>query len=190
MLEATASVGRVPSARKELDVNGSPAAVSDDLVVTADGYEQLCHELVALRTGRRPELAEQLRALREGGDPDNAALYDLLEDQAQLEGRIALLEAQAAAARVVEPAADGTAGVGSRVRVRHGDSGEVAEYHLVGMIEADAGNGRVSVAAPVGRALAGRRRGETVTVDTPRGTVRLEILSVYPSARRPAREAA
>jgi transcription elongation factor GreA len=183
-------VGHVPSARKELDVNRSRAAVADDVLVTADGYEQLCHELAVLRTVRRRDLADQLRAVREDGDPDNPALYDLLEGQAQLERRIALLEAQAAAARVVEPAADGAAGIGSRVRVRHGDGGDIAEYDLVGVIEADAGNGRVSVAAPVGRALAGRRRGETVTVETPRGTVRLEILSVRPSARRPAREAA
>jgi transcription elongation factor GreA len=178
------------SARKELDVKALPAATADDVLVTADGYEQLCTELDVLRTVRRREMSEQLRDVREDGDPDNPALYDLLEGQAQLEQRIAVLEAQLAAARVVEPGADGVAGIGTRVLVRDRESGEIAEYDLVGSIEADAGNGRVSVAAPVGSALGGRRRGETVTVDTPRGTVRLEILCVGPRARCLARAAA
>jgi transcription elongation factor GreA len=160
-------------------VSAFPAAnVDDDVLVTADGYAQLCAELEALRTVRRQEMTEHLREVREDGDPDNPVLFDLLEEQAQLEGRINLLEARVAAARIVGPAGDGTAGIGSCVRVRHCDSGEVAEYGLVGQIESDAGNGRVSVGAPVGRALVGRRRGDTVAVETPRGTVQLEILSV------------
>ena len=105
-------------------------------------------------------------------------LFDLLEEQAKLEGRIKLLEAQVAVARIVDPATDGTARIGSCVRVRHCDSDDVAEYNLVGPIESDLGDGRVSIEAPVGRALLGRRGGETVTVETPRGTMRLELLSV------------
>jgi transcription elongation factor GreA len=171
-------------------VSASPAPIVDEVLVTADGYEQLCAELETLRTQRRQELTEYLREVREDGDPDNPALFDLLEEQAQLEWRIALLEAQTAAACIVAPAADGTAGIGSCVRVRDGDSGEVAEYELVGAIEVDVGNGRVSVSAPVGRALLGHRRGDCVAVDTPRGTTRLEVLSVRPVARRQAKNAA
>jgi transcription elongation GreA/GreB family factor len=95
-----------------------------------------------------------------------------------------------AAARIVGPAADGTAGIGSCVRLRHGDSGEIAEYELVGPIESDVGSGCVSVGAPVGRALVCRRRGSTVAVETPRGTMQLEILSVVPVVQRAAKEAA
>jgi transcription elongation factor GreA len=164
--------------------------VDDDLLVTADGYQQLCAELEALRTARRASLTEQLREAREDGDPDNPVLFDLLEELAQLEGRINLLEAQVAAARVVRPAGDGKAGIGSCVRVRHCDSGDVAEYHLVGLIESDVGNGRVSVAAPVGRALIGRLGGETVVVETPRGRQELDILAVIPGGVRTVKEAA
>jgi transcription elongation factor GreA len=168
-----------------------PATTDDaDVLVTAAGYAQLCAELEALRTLGRREVTEHLRDAREDGDPDNPMLFDLLEEQAQLERRIALLETKAAAASIVGPAADGTAGIGSCVRVRHGDSGEVAEYELVGSIESDVGNGRVSVAAPVGRALVGGRRGATVAVETPRGTMQLEILSVRPAAQRTTKEAA
>jgi transcription elongation factor GreA len=166
------------------------SAVEDDVLVTAEGYERLCAELEALRTVRRAELTKQLREAREDGDPDNSVLFELLEEQAQLEARISLLEAQVAAAQVVGPARNGAVAIGSLVRVRHCDSGDVAEYALVGPIESDVGNGRVSVAAPVGRALLGRLRGEAVVVETPRGRRQLEILAVTPAAAPPVEEAA
>ena len=121
------------------------AATADDVLITAAGYEQLRAELNHLRTVRRAEITEHLREAREDSDPDNPALFELLEGQTQLEQRIAYLTAQVAAARVVEPATDGSAGIGSLVQVRQGDSGEVVEYELVGRIEADVENGRVSV---------------------------------------------
>ena len=154
------------------------ASTTDDVLVTAAGYEQLRAELDRLQTVRRAEITAHLREAREDSDPDNPALYELLEGQTQLEQRIAVLRAQVAAARVVEPAADGSAGIASLVRVRHGDSGEIAEYELVGPVEADIGNGRVSVGAPVGRALVGARRGDAVAVETPRGPLELEVLDV------------
>jgi transcription elongation factor GreA len=169
-------------------MSASPAAM-DDVLVTADGYTRLHSALEALRTVRRAELAEELRAVHADADPDNPVLFDLLEEQAQLEARIDLLEAQLAAARVVGPADDGSAGIGSRVRVRHRGDGDIAEYDLVGQVESDAGNGRVSVAAPVGRALLGGRRGDIVLVETPRGPVQLEILSVRSVRERTERAA-
>jgi transcription elongation factor GreA len=171
-------------------VNAPFAAPAGDVLVTADGYERLRSELDVLRTERSPEMTELLRAAREDGDSDNPAVYELLEAQAQLEQRIAQLEEQLAAARVVTPAQDGSVGIGSRVRVRDCDGGEESEYDIVGLPETDVGNGRVSVGAPVGRALVGRRAGETVAVETPRGTFQLEIVSVRSTSRTPARKAA
>ena len=170
-------------------MSASPAShVDDDLLVTAEGYRRLRADLEALRTVRRAALTEQLREAREDSDPDNPVLFDLLEEQAQLEGRISLLEAQFAGAQVVRPEGNGAAAIGSSVRVRHCDSGDVADYDLVGSIEAGVGDGRVTVGAPVGRALLGRVAGETVLVETPRGPKQLEILSV--AAARDARKAA
>jgi transcription elongation factor GreA len=157
-------------------VNAFPA--TDDVPVTAHGYEQLCSELELLRTVRRHELAESLRELRDNADADNPALFDLMEELTQLEAHITHLEEKIATARIVTPATNGSAGIGSSVQVRHADGGEVAEYVLVGPIESDVGNGRVSVAAPVGRALMGTRRGDVVAAQTPRGTTRLEVLAV------------
>jgi transcription elongation factor GreA len=153
------------------------------LLMSADGYEQRSRELDALRNQTWRELGERLREARQDGDlADNPALHDLLEEQAQLERRIARLEAQLAAAEIVAPVTDGRAGIGSIVRVRDGE-GATFEYELVGPLESDAGNGRVSIGAPVGQALVGAPAGARVEVATPRGPLTLEIVSVRP---RPA----
>lgn len=150
------------------------------LPISADGYAQRCRELDRLRDEARRELTDRLREARDEGDlADNLALQDLLEEQAQLEQRIALLEAQLAAAEIVSPATDGRAGIGSVVRVRDGVDA-THEYELVGPLEADVESGRVSIAAPVGQALLGRRVGARADVTTPGGRHTLEVVSVRP----------
>jgi len=160
--------------------------------VTADGYQQLWLELETLRVEGRREIRERLGEARSDGHlADNPALYDVLVEQAQLERRIATLEEQVRAAQIVAPAPKGVAAIGSSVRVRDIALGEVAEYELVGEIE-PVGNGRVSVGAPIGSALVGRRVGESVVAETPRGARAFEILRVEPilPARSVARQAA
>jgi transcription elongation factor GreA len=160
----------------------SAAYVDGRVLISADGYEQRCRDLDVLRNEARVELAERLREARQDGDlADNPALHDVLEEQAQLERRIAQLEAQLAAATIVAPTADGRAGIGSVVRVRDLD-GNIAEYELVGPLESDADSGRVSITAPVGRALVGRRGGARVEVATPRGPLGLKVICVRPGA--------
>jgi transcription elongation factor GreA len=154
--------------------------MDETLLMSAAGYEQGCRELEMLRNEARPELGERLSEARRDGDLDvNPALQDLFEEQVRLEQRIARLKAQLAVAKIVSPAADGRAGIGSFVRVRD-DDGSTFEYELVGPLESDAGNGRVSVGAPVGQALVGKRAGARVEVATPGGQLTLEVVSVRP----------
>jgi transcription elongation factor GreA len=162
------------------------------LLVTSDGYEQLRAELNVLCTNGRADMSERLRDARHDGPlANNPALYDLLEEQVQLERRIAILEARLAAAEIVVPATDGAASIGSFVRVRDLQTGDVAEYELVGPVESDVGNGRLSVDAPVGRALVRQGVGAVVDVETPSGPLGLKVLSVRTRDARPqAREAA
>jgi transcription elongation factor GreA len=163
----------------------SAMPVDDGLLITAGGYEELRVQLEALRSHRGPELSERLRDARQDGHlADNPPLFDLLEEKAQLDRRIAVLEAQLAAAQIAAPATDGRAGVGSRVRVRDLEVGNIVEYELVGAIEPKVGNGRVSVAAPVGRALVGQRVGARLNVATPGGTLPLEVLGVLPAGEQ------
>ena len=161
------------------------------LLVTAVGYEQLADELEKLRTEGRVEMGERVREAREDGHlANNPALYDLLEEQVGLERRIAILEEQLAQAEIAVPPADGAASVGSVVRVRDREAGDVAEYELVGPIEANIAAGRVSVDAPVGRALFGQGAGAVVEVEVPSGTLGLKVLSVQHASPSRGDEAA
>jgi transcription elongation factor GreA len=164
-------------------VSAVPAA--DDLLITAEGYERLCAELESLRSEGRRVMSERLREARADGHlEDNPAFFDVLEEQAQLERRIATLETRLAAARIAEPNRDGSAGIGSSVRLRDLETSELVEYEVVGAIEGNVGQERVSIEAPVGRALLGAAAGEIVTVACPRGELRFEVVSVTGAERR------
>ncbi|MGH3113324.1 MAG: GreA/GreB family elongation factor [Gaiellaceae bacterium] len=161
-----------------------------DLLVTAEGYDRLCSELETLRSEGRRAMSDRLREARADGNlEDNPELFDLLEEQDQLERRIATLEARLAAARVAESNGDGSVGIGSPARLRDLETSELFEYEVVGSIEGDVGQGSVSVDAPVGRALLGTAARDIVTVACPRGELRFEVMSVIGAERR-AREAA
>lgn len=155
------------------------AETTETVPITPAGYERLRAELEALSTDGRREIAERLREAREAGQlEDNPAVLEVLEEQAQLERKIATLEAQLAAVEIVEPRNDGRVGVGSQVVIRDLETGEVARYEVVGPLEGGSGEGRLSAAAPVGQALLGAAAGETVTVASPRGTIRFLVLDV------------
>jgi transcription elongation factor GreA len=169
-----------------------PFDVDTTVLISAAGHVRLSRELDTLRIDARRELTERLRAAREDGDlEDNPVLGDLLEEQSQLEQRISLLEARLRSAEIVAPVDDGRAGIGTLVRVRDLVADSTHEYELVGALESDVGRGRVTVEAPVGRALGGRLPGERLDVDTPRGVIELELVDVRPASDVPLeREAA
>ena len=156
----------------------------DAMLVTAEGYQRLCEELETLRGEGRRAAIERLREARADGRlDDNPGLFDAFEDQAQLERRIATLEARLASARVAEPNGDGIAGVGSSVLLRELETGDLAEYELVGAGEANLGEGRVSVDAPVGRAVLGAVAGDTVAVACPGGELHFQVIEVVAGER-------
>jgi transcription elongation factor GreA len=166
-----------------------PPNGEERVLITRKGYNVRCRELERLENEERRRLSELLRAARNDGDlDDNPMLLELLGEQAQLEQRIAKLAAELAVAKVARPPRGGTVGIGSVVRVRDVDTRETFEYELVGPLEADPASGRVSMSAPIGRALLGQRRGARIDVATPRGTVALEVVAV--GGRAPVRAAA
>jgi transcription elongation factor GreA len=159
-----------------------------EAVITREGLERLNKELDRLAGDGRLAIAERLsRAVAsEANHAENGDLFQVREDQALLEQRIAWLQEKVRDARVVEPQlGNGRIDVGERVRVLNVDTGERLDLELVGPLEADPAAGRISVASPLGTAVAGRRRGELVDVDAPRGTLRYKILRV--EAPLPAR---
>lgn len=148
--------------------------------LTLAGKEALEAELNYLRMVRRAEVADWVKAAREGVHGDLADAAELSEAQRQqdlVESRIAELARLLEEAEVVRaPSVAGVIGLGSRVTFR--DEEGIDAFTLVGPVEATFKVGRISVESPVGRALLGRRAGESVEVDTPAGRRRLEILKV------------
>ena len=154
----------------------------DRVLLTPEGRARLLAELEELRTSRRAEVAERLRVSREEGPGDAGDNTQYLETQrelALLEARIATIERTLAQAQLVEhkPTEAGVVGLGSSVKVRDEESEEVS-YNLVGSAQANPRQGLISYESPVGRALMGRRAGDTVSVETPAGTRQLTIVAV------------
>jgi transcription elongation factor GreA len=150
--------------------------------ITREGYERLRAELEQLVTIKRRQLADDLREARDDGtEPgENRPVAEALDDHAALERRIDELEAALAFARIAEPPEEGVAGIGQRVSIRLAQGRAPIDYHLVGAIEADPAARRISVESPIGRALVGRRTGESVEVETPGGMRVVEIVAVGP----------
>ena len=139
--------------------------------VTAEGLERLQAELVELKEVKRPAIVAAIAEARSHGDLRENAAYDAAkDDQALNERRIAELEGMLRHAVVVAPGGGGdgqSIGLGTTVVVEV--DGEEERYTIVGAIEAQPSLGRISSESPVGKALLGKRPGQTANVATPRG---------------------
>jgi transcription elongation factor GreA len=152
-----------------------------NVLLTPEGFTKLETELERLSTEGRGEIAERLRHALESGDDlsENGDYFDVREDQALLEQRIALLQDRLARARVIEPPSVGdVVAIGGRVRLCELETDETVEYRIVGSAEANPAEFRLSNESPVGRTVLGRRRGETVEVDAPGGLRTYRIVDV------------
>jgi transcription elongation factor GreA len=153
-----------------------------DVILTPEGFEALRQELEELRTEGRRAIADRIRVAREFGDiAENAEYDDAKNAQAMLEHKIAQLEERLAHARVIETDAIDTSvvSVGSLVRIRDVDAKETLEYFIVGSAEANPSEKKLSNESPVGKAIIGRKKGETVEVTTPRGgVIKFKIMEI------------
>ena len=151
-----------------------------DVLLTPEGLANLKAELDELTTKRRREVAGRIKEAREFGDiSENAEYDDAKNEQAMLEARIASLEDKLRSATVIDSADIGTdiVGVGTIVHVKD-EAGKSTKYTIVGSAEAKPAENKLSNESPVGRALVGRKRGEEVTIATPRGERKLKITKI------------
>jgi len=157
-------------------------AVLKDVILTPEGYENLKQELELLRTDKRREIADRIRVAREFGEiAENAEYDDAKNEQAMLEHKIAQLEERLLHARVIDTNDVDTSvvSVGSVVRLRDVDAKETVEYFIVGSAEANPAERKLSNESPVGRAIIGKKKGETVEVLTPRGSkLKFKIMEI------------
>jgi transcription elongation factor GreA len=157
-----------------------------ELVITTEGFERLCQELERLKSEERRRIADRLRQAMasEANLAQNMEYSDARDQKLQLERRIGLLRERLRSARIVAPClGNGRVDLGERVRVREVVSGHSLELELVGQLEGDLAEGRVSVASPLGQALVGLRKGEIAKVNAPRGRFAFEVLAVELPAR-------
>ena len=156
--------------------------MTDRPPMTMAGAERLRGELDRLRNVERPRVISAISAAREHGDlRENAEYHAAREEQSFLEGRIAEIESQLARAQIVDPAslaAGGRIVFGATVRLIDVETGEEHGYQIVGDLEAEIAEGRLSVSSPFARALIGRYEGDTVTVRAPAGEREYEIVGV------------
>ncbi len=146
-----------------------------DVILTPEGLTNLKEELELLSTAKRREVAERIKEAREFGDiSENSEYDDAKNEQAMLEARIAALQEKLRLATVIQAdeLSNDVVQVGSVVHVKDEKTGKSAKYTIVGSAEASPQENKLSNESPVGRALLGRKRNETVAVKVPRGPAR------------------
>lgn len=153
--------------------------MNEKVYLTADGADRLRAELEELKGPKREEMAERLRAAIEGGDlAENADYHKAKEDQGFLEGRIQELEYILENAIIIEDnGKHDTVDLGAKVTIQESDY-PADTYMVVGAKEADPQNGRISNESPIGKAIMGKKAGDTVTVQTPDGEIEVKIIKI------------
>jgi len=152
-----------------------------DVILTPEGYEKLKQEIEYLSNDKRREVADRIRVARVFGDiAENAEYDDAKNEQALLEHRIATLEERLRNARVIDKkdVAKDVVSIGSKVKLRDLDAKQTIEYRIVGSAEANPAENKLSNESPVGKAIIGKKKGETVEVTAQRGAMKFKILEI------------
>lgn len=149
--------------------------------MTSGGYDSLQEELKTLKSTERPAVIKAIAIAREHGDlSENAEYHAARDKQSFIEGRIAEIEDKISRAEVIDVSKLGGKKVqfGATVTIADEDTDAKTTYQIVGEHESDVTEGRLSVAAPIARALIGKSVGDSVEVVTPRGQKDYEIVKV------------
>ena len=155
--------------------------MSDRIPMTQSGYEKLRAEVENMNSVEMPKIAARVAAARSEGDlSENAEYHGARESQGMMQAKINMLADKLARAVIVErpKEANGEVVFGATVVVKDLKFGDEEIYVLVGAGEEDFDAGRINVASPLAQGLLGRKVGETVAIDVPAGTMRMEILEV------------
>lgn len=153
-------------------------ANAEKIMVTAEGYLDLENELNELKNERRPQIIQAIKEARALGDLSENADYDAARDeQAQVEARIKELEYKLEHSEIIENKKKNKVALGSTVVIKYED-GEEDEYMIVGSLEADPFNNRISNESPIGIAVMGKKQGEVVSVASPDGSYNVTIIEI------------
>jgi transcription elongation factor GreA len=150
----------------------------ETILLTAEGFLKLENELNDLKENQRPEVIKALKEARALGDLSENAEYDAAKnEQARVEGRIKELEYKLEHSRVMDGNKD-TVSIGSTVTVKYVDDDETEEYKIVGSLEADPFQNKISNESPIGIAIFGKKVGDIIDVKSPNGSYQVQIVKI------------
>ncbi len=152
-----------------------------EVILTQEGFDKLEEQLNYLKTEKRTEIAERIKIARGFGDLSENAEYDEAKNaQAENEQAIADLEAKIRNAKIIDSKEidTKTVQVGNLVKLLDLEFNEEVLYTIVGSTEVDLAENKISNESPMGKALIGRKKGETIEVDAPAGIIKFKILAI------------
>ncbi len=155
--------------------------MTDKVPMTLAGFARLEEELRHLKSVERPAVVKAIAEAREHGDlSENAEYTAARERQSFIEGRVMELEDKISRAEVIDVAklSGKVIKFGATITLVDEDSEEEVQYQIVGQDESDIKDGRLSISAPLARALIGKTVNDTVEVSTPSGSKSYEVLKV------------
>lgn len=147
--------------------------------ISEEKKKDLIKELETLKTVRRKEILEALDYAKSLGDlSENAEYHQAREDQGKLEDRINQIEYMINSAVITKKHSSDKVEVGTTITVRKSGSKSDVVFHLVGVEEADMAANKISNRSPLGSALFGKAKGDTVSMTTPKGLVKYTIVAI------------
>lgn len=152
-----------------------------EVILTQEGFDKLEEQLNYLKTEKRTEIAERIKIARGFGDLSENAEYDEAKNaQAENEQAIADLEAKIRNAKIIDSKEidTKTVQVGNLVKLLDLEFNEEVLYTIVGSTEVNLEENKISNESPMGKALIGRKKGETIEVDAPAGIIEFKILAI------------
>ena len=152
-----------------------------EVILTQEGYDKLEKELEYLKTEKRVEIAERIKVALGFGDLSENSEYDEAKNaQADNEVKIAELENKLRYAKVIDEKDidTKTVQIGNTVKLHDIEFDEDVEYTIVGSTEVNLAENKISNESPIGKALLGAKKGETVEVEAPAGVIEYKILSI------------
>ena len=155
--------------------------MTEEILLTKEGYDEVVAEHENLVAVRRKEVAEKLKEAIAQGDLSENADYDAAKnEQAELEERIYKLENMIRKAKIVqeEDVKGDKVNIGLKVTVKDIDTGDKEVFSIVGATESDPFNGKISTESSVGKALIGKKKGETVAIEVPDGIINYKIMKI------------
>ena len=151
----------------------------EEILLTAAGFAELEAELNDLRVNKRAENVQAIKEATSHGDLSENSEYDAARDeQAKIEARIQELEYKLEHATIIDNKDKSTVNVGCAVTLLYVDDNEEDEYSIVGSLEADPFENKISNESPIGSAIIGRKVGDIVDVDANGSSYQVKILNI------------